>query len=305
MARTSRRSNTNRLLCLLATCLLLFSSCSDNLISRIEFNHPGGSFDQAIDTTEARESFSFLVFSDLHYGRTESGFYLEEEAFLAWLDTYPSTLALALHLGDGTAYSLESEYRDYGSFMQGLGLDAHAVPGNHDVRGDGRKLFAQYIHPLTARRFSYNGISFYLLDTGNASLGKVQLDNLMDAAASDPNPKIFCGHIPLYGGADMFYFSLKDPHERALLVDTMVKNKVGLYLGGHLHLTHKMYHYTDTTHEFVSESFHGRTGLFENTLPVWYVFSYDAVSNSITIKRYAVERNDTISESTLSTLLLP
>lgn len=215
-------------LCLLLASLLLFPSCSENLLSRIEFNHPGGSFNQAIDPTEARTSFSFLVLSDLHYGRTEDGVYYEFDAFDAWLDDYPDPLAFALHLGDGTAYSLESEYRDYGSFMQGLGLDAHAVPGNHDVRGDGRKLFAQYIHPLTARRFSYNGISFYLLDTGNASLGKVQLDNLMDAAASDPNPKIFCGHIPLYGGADMFYFSLKDPHERALLVDTMVKNKVGL-----------------------------------------------------------------------------
>ena len=69
----------------------------------------------------------------------------------------------------------------------------------------------------------------------------------------------------------------------------MVKNKVGLYLGGHLHLTHKVYQYADTTHEFVSESFHGRTGLFEDTLPVWYVFTYDEVGNSITIERYAVE----------------
>jgi hypothetical protein len=123
-------------------------------------------------------------------------------------------------------------------------MNGQAVLDNHDVRADGRSLFIKYIDPHTDRRFSYNGISFYLLDTGNASLGKVQLDNLMDAAASDPNPKVFCGHVPLYGGPDMFYFSLKDPHERALLVDTMVKNKVGLYLAGHLHLTHKLYRST-------------------------------------------------------------
>ncbi|HCU30783.1 MAG TPA: hypothetical protein DIC57_10355, partial [Sphaerochaeta sp.] len=59
------------------------------------------------------------------------------------------------------------------------------------------------------------------------------------------------------------------------------------------------------THEFVSESFHGRNDLFENTLPVWYVFTYDEVGNSITIERYAVERDGTISESTVSTLPLP
>jgi hypothetical protein len=45
--------------------------------------------------------------------------------------------------------------------------------------------------------------------------------------------------------------------------------------------------------------------LFENTLPVWYVFTYEEVSNSITIERYAVERDGTISESTVSTLPLP
>jgi len=308
MARTSRSGNSNRLLCLLATCLLLFSSCSDNLISRIEFNHPGGSFDQAIDTTEARKSFSFLVFSDLHYGRTESGFYLEEEAFLAWLDTYPSTLAFALHLGDGTAYSLESEYRLYRDFLDMLedrSIEVHAVLGNHDVREYGRTLFIRYINPLTARRFSYKGISFYLLDTGNASLGKVQLDNLMSSVADDPNPKIFCGHVPLYGGPDMFYFSLKDPHERALLVKTMVQNKVGLYLGGHLHINHKLYSYTDTNHEFVCESFHGRDSLIENTLPVWYVFTYDAPSNRITIFRYALKRDGAIGESVVTSVALP
>ncbi len=308
MARTSRKSNTNRLLCLLATCLLLFSSCSDNLISRIEFYHPGGSFDQAIDTSEARDSFSFLVFSDLHYGRTEKGVYWAFDQFFEWLEGYPTPLAFGLHLGDGTAYSLESEYRLYGEFLDSLearGLATYAVPGNHDVRDNGRALFRAYIDDLTASRFSYKGISFYLLDTGNASLGKVQLDNLMSAAANDPNPKIFCGHVPLYGGPDMFYFSLKDPHERALLVKTMVQNKVGLYLGGHLHLTHKLYSYTDTNHEFVCESFHGRDSLIENTLPVWYVFTYDAPSNRITIFRYALKRDGAIGESVVTSLALP
>lgn len=55
----------------------------------------------------------------------------------------------------------------------------------------------------------------------------------------------------------------------------------------------------------VSESFHGRNDLFENTLPVWYVFTYDAPSHSLTIVRYANERDNTISESTVSTLPLP
>lgn len=308
MARSSRRSNTNRLLCLLATCLLLFSSCSDNLISRIEFNHPGGSFDQAINTSEKRESFSFLLFSDLHFGRTEKGVYWAFDQFFEWLEGYPTPLAFGLHLGDGTAYSLESEYRLYGEFLDSLearGLATYAVPGNHDVRDNGRALFRAYIDDLTTRRFSYKGLSFYLLDTGNASLGKLQLDNLMRAVQSDPNPKVFCSHIPLYGGPDMFYFSLKDPYERALLVDAMVKNKVGLYLGGHLHLTHKLYRYTDTSHEFVSESFHGRNDLFENTLPIWYVLHYDESTHSISIVQYAVEHDTTISESSISTILLP
>lgn len=308
MACTNRRSNTNRILFLLITSLLFCTSCSQNLFSRIEFNHPGGSFDQPINTTEERQSFSFLLFSDLHVGRAEDGVYWDYDAFYAWLDAYPGTLDFALHLGDGTADSTESEYRQYAAFLQSLtdrSLPNHAVLGNHDVRSDGRSLFSQYINDLTARRFSHKGFSFYLLDTGNASLGKTQLDNLMEAVAADPNPKLFCAHVPLYAGPDMFYFSLKDPLERALIVQTMVKNKVGLYVGGHLHIDSKLYAYTDTTHEFVSESFHGRDSLIENTLPVWYVLTYDVVSNSITIVKYASKRDNTIAEEVVATIGMP
>ncbi|HKM05632.1 MAG TPA: metallophosphoesterase [Sphaerochaeta sp.] len=310
MARTSVVTKGCRILFILITSLLICTSCSDSLYSRIEFNHPGGSFDQVINTTEERQSFSFLLFSDLHFGRTETGVYWAFDEFYDWLDTYTKTrpLDFALHLGDGTAYSLEMEYLQYAAFMQSLeerSIPTYAILGNHDVRSNGRSLFTQHINPLTSRRFSHNGLSFYLLDTGNTSLGKKQLDNLMEAAASDPNTKIFCGHVPLYGGPDMFYFALRDPQERALLLQTMVNNNVGLYLGGHLHLTHKLYRYTDTTHEFVSESFHGRDSLFENTLPIWYVLDYDAPSHQITITRYAFRRDNTIEDTVVATLPLP
>lgn len=292
--------------------LSVMMGCSESLLSRIEWNHPGGSFNQEIDTTEPKQSFSFLVFSDLHVGRTEQGVYWAFDEFWQWLSDYQAnasqTLEFALHLGDGTAYSLDSEYQKYAAFMQELtnrSIPNHAVLGNHDVRSNGRALFKQYIHTQTARRFSHKGLSLYLLDTGNASLGKKQLDNLMKAAADDPNSKIFVGHVPVYGGPDMLYFSLKDSYEQSLLINTMVKNKVGLYLGGHLHLTHKLYHYTDTTHEFVSESFHGRDSLLENTLPIWYVFTYDAPTNQLTIVRYAVGKNNAITSDLVATLLMP
>lgn len=299
------------LLVLISLCS--FVGCSEAVgYSRIEKNHPGGSFDQEITTNTEIDSFSFLVLSDIHFGRTEEGVYWAFDEFFEWVDEYQNSdeypLDFALSLGDGTAYSKEWEYQKYADFIMELenrSIRTNAVLGNHDVRNIGREYFTQYINPSTARRFSHKGLSFYLLDTGNASLGKNQLDNLVRAAREDPNPKIFCSHFPVYGGPDTFYFSLSNPHERALLLQTMVESKTGLYLAGHLHLSSKIYHFTDTTTEFVCESFHGRNSLFESTLPVWYVLTYQAESHAISIVKYSVTNAKKIVHEEKAIINLP
>ncbi|MGE4453832.1 MAG: metallophosphoesterase [Sphaerochaeta sp.] len=308
MRRGIPKIGSSFLLTILLISMLVLSGCSEiGGYSRIEQDAPGGSFDQSI-TSEEREDFNFLVLSDLHYGRENAGVYWAFEEFYTWLDAYQEKLDFAIHLGDGTSESKACEYESYAAFLGTLkdrGIPAHAILGNHDVRDQGREHFIQYIHPSTTRRFSHKGLSFYLLDSGNASLGKTQLDNLNEAIQEDPNVKVFCSHIPLYGGPEVFYFALSDPLERALLLETMVSNKVGLSLSGHLHIATKLYQFTPSNTELVCESFHGRDDFFESTRPVWYVLTYQADSHTITIVRYAVAKSGRIEEKEVATISMP
>lgn len=286
--------------------LALLAGCAPLDLANIERDAPSASFDEPVGS--ASRSFSFLVFSDLHFGRDDSGVYWKHEVFLDWLNSYPTTLEFALNLGDMTSDSREIEYRMAAAFLQELedrGIPSHSLVGNHDVRDGGRTLFRSYIHAQTARRFSYGGISFYLLDSGNASLGRTQLRTLIDQASSDHNPKIFCSHIPFYAGPDMYYFGLSDAWERTMLVNTMVKAKVGLVLSGHLHLTEKVHHFTEENAELVCASFHGRDSLIEQTLPTWYVCSYDHITKQLAVSQFQVTKEKTISCSVIAVLQMP
>ncbi len=286
--------------------LALLAGCAPLELANIERDAPSASFDEPVGS--ASRSFSFLVFSDLHFGRDDSGVYWKNDVFLDWLDAYPTTLAFALNLGDLTSESKELEYRMAADFLQELenrGVPSHSLVGNHDVREGGRALFRTHIHAQTACRFGYGGISFYLLDSGNASLGRTQLRALIEQASRDHNPKIFCSHVPFYGGPDMYYFGLSDAWERTLLVDTVLEAKVGLVLSGHLHLTEKLHHFTEENAEMVCASFHGRDSLIEQTLPTWYVCSYDQGTNQLTVTRFQVTEEDTITTRVIATLAIP
>lgn len=291
---------------IISIALLLLVGCAPLELSNIEWDAPSARFDQAIDSTN--RSFSFLVFTDLHFGRDNSGVYWKNDEFLAWLDAYPNALDFALNLGDMTSESLESEFHQAANFLQELEdreIPTHSLVGNHDVRNEGRTLFRSLIHAQTARRFSYGGISFYLLDSGNASLGRKQLRALIKQASLDPNPKIFCSHIPFYGGPEMYYFGLSDAWERSMLVNTVVEAKVGLVLSGHLHLTELLHHYTDGHAELVCASFHGRDSIIEQTLPTWYVCSYDHIAKQLAVSQFQVTKEKTISCSVIAVLQMP
>lgn len=294
------------LLVILCTSMLLFAGCSP----RIEWNAPRGDFREMIDTSSNAEQFSFLVVSDIHFGRKNAGVYWETDTFLKWLDAYQAEhpLAFAVNLGDSTSNSEESEYLQFADFTRILSdtsIPLYSVLGNHDVRGQGRSYYRAYINASTTRRFSYGGISFYCLDSGNLSLGKEQLQNLNDAVRTDPNPKIFLSHVPFYGAPQMVYFALGDPYERAQLVQMMQQNKVGLVLSAHLHLLDHLHRFTSQAAEFVCGSFHGRDDVLETTVPTWYVCTYAPDTHTLSIIRYTVDRVHQVSGGEVAAIPLP
>ncbi len=242
--------------------------------------------------TAEPESFTFLLFTDTHFIRPDSGVYYATEAFENWLssdETRALSIEFALCLGDATDDSFESEYLTYVRFVEKLdtvyGLTCYSVMGNHDNRGSGTDRWKKHINTPPYYRFVHKGISFYMLDTSYRTLGKKQMGYLSETIAEDGNQKLFCTHFPLYGKPDLFYFALADTQERNLIIKLMTKNNVGMYLSGHHHKGDVVYQYTDTCTEFIAGAFHGRDNILEGPAR-WYVCQYDASRNTLKITRH-------------------
>lgn len=245
------------------------------------------------------DSFSFLLITDYHLIRPDSGVYFATDAFKAWLETEKDNLDFVLNLGDVTDDARVDQYQDYHDFVEILkddyGLACYSVMGNHDNRNPDLSIWKTYTGLERYYRLEHKGISFYMLDTSYRTLGKTQMRYLSEAIQQDSNPKLFCTHIPLYGKADLFYFALADTQERNLLLKLMTENNVGMYLSGHHHKGDVIYQYTDTCTEFVAGAFHGRDSIFEGPAR-WYVCTYDKANATFTIDRYT-KYNDTADVS--------
>ena len=120
----------------------------------------------------------------------------------------------------------------------------------------------------------------------------------------DTRPKIFFSHVPLYGKASLLYTVMSEMQERENIITLMVQNKVMLYLAGHHHQGDLLHSFTANASEFIVGSFHGRNALFEQLKPRWYLLHFDAIEKMITITRYQVEHDRSISQAVQARLHL-
>lgn len=268
------------------------------------------------EAVESPASFTLLLTSDEHFNRTEGGVYYENELFFSWIDTYQSEhpasekakhLTHMISLGDITENSKPEEFILFSEYKDKLaerGIKTYAVKGNHDIRAgtDHKAYWEEFVGTPPYHAFAHRGISFYLLDTATRALGRRQRQELERAVTQDSRPKLFFSHMPLYGKPSLVYFVLSDTQERESIIRLMVRNKGLLYLAGHYHQGDLLYSFTRTTSEFILGSFHGRTSLFEMTKPRWYLLCFDSEEKSITIMRYQVEVDRTISEKVMASL---
>ncbi|WP_320130201.1 metallophosphoesterase [uncultured Sphaerochaeta sp.] len=270
-------------------------------------------------STEMLASCSFLLMTDQHFTRQDTGVWYAQDTFFSWLQTYQETTAgqdarhldLMLSLGDVTEDSREIEFSQYSQFLAKLktyGIETHSIKGNHDIRSkeESNNYWDTYVQEPLFQAFSYHGVSFYLLDTSCRTLGITQREKLERALAKDGQPKIFLTHMPLYGKPTLLYYCLPDTQEREEILRIMNQYSVGLYISGHHHQGDITYRFTDTLSEFVAGAFNGRTSLVETTLPRWYICSFDASTSVISITRYAVHKSTLSVDSTLlGTFILP
>ena len=138
--------------------------------------------------------------------------------------------------GDLADAGLPGEYARYAAWAASLGVPVYAAVGNHDLYNSGWASFRSTVG-RSFYSFSVGALSFYVLDSGNGTLGRTQLALLRSAFAADPNRKVVICHYPLYNGEDTEYYKLTNAAERAALIELYSGSGVELLLEGHSHVT--------------------------------------------------------------------
>jgi hypothetical protein len=108
-------------------------------------------------------------------------------------------------------------------------------------------------------------------------MGVSQLHDFVRNARADPNPKLIFTHYPIYGGGGNFYFSLSDPQERALLLDTFARTNVKLVAEGHQH--------PGSSHDFgmVAGSFNEQNISAFRDYESWHILTVDENTGTVNI----------------------
>lgn len=144
--------------------------------------------------------------------------------------------AFVIVAGDLVDTGLPAEYARYAAWASSLGVPVYAAVGNHDLYNSGWSSFRAVVG-RSFYSFAVGARTFHVLDSGNGTLGRVQLELLSAALAADPGPKVVVCHYPLYNGEDTQYYKLTNAAERAFLLDLFARNGVELLLEGHSHAT--------------------------------------------------------------------
>lgn len=182
-----------------------------------------------------KKQYSVLLLTDVHLGKANSA---KESAFFDWLYQLEEKPEFCLVLGDITDHGFEHEYQLYQAFskkIEEMGIPVYGLVGNHDLYNGGWRYWKKYVFPYAASyRFHTDSFSWYMLDTGNGTLGNIQLHNLEWAMKNDPLKKLVFTHYPVYGGG-IFYFTLSDTRGRALVLDLFARYSVVNVFAGHWH----------------------------------------------------------------------
>jgi 3',5'-cyclic AMP phosphodiesterase CpdA len=163
-------------------------------------------------------SFSFVQISDSHIGFSKEpnpnvGATLEEA--INQIRALPQKPALLLHTGDVSHLSRNVQFDTAALMVDTSGLDAHYVPGEHDVLTDGAKPFVARFQSREKQgdadggyySFDQNGVHFVGLNNvtdlkagGLGNLGPAQLAWLakdLDGRAAS-QPIVVFAHVPLW-----------------------------------------------------------------------------------------------------------
>lgn len=266
--------------------------------------------------SQNESEYTFLVFTDIHYGK--EGFPVTEE-LLKFIDNYnfnhsSNPLAFVLYLGDSADTGSKSEFLGFSGLEKQImekiktGIDA-APPkdsssdirktnifcslGNHDILNGGYSDWKAFHYPhkpgykftVTAKNSSGQSVtrSFYGADSASAAFGANQYNFLKNAFSSDTNKKFFISHEPMHQmGEENPFTSLLvsfEQKDRLLMTQLLLENEIKLYFSGHTHAggTYDWGEYA----EFCCKSYTEKHGMH-----CFYTATVNEDTKRITINRY-------------------
>ena len=203
-----------------------------------------------LGTAQAAESgFSFLQISDSHVGfdkaANPNALATLEEA-VGKVAALPVKPAFMIHTGDITHLSKPREFDDAAQVLGRLSLDAHYVPGEHDIidEDNGKAYLERYGKGSKGAgwySFDQNGVHFIglvnvvdLKAGGMGNLGAEQLAWLADdlKAKTPSTPIVVFAHIPLWTIAPEWGWGTQDSAQALALLARFGSVTV---LNGHIH----------------------------------------------------------------------
>ncbi len=197
----------------------------------------------------AGAGFSFLQMSDSHIGfdkpANPNALATLEEAVTKVL-AQPAKPAFMIHTGDVTHLSKPKEFDDAAQSLGRLKLEAHYVPGEHDIidEGQGKAYLERYGKGAQGAgwySFDQNGVHFVglvnvvnLKAGGMGNLGADQLAWLADdlKAKTPSTPIVVFAHIPLWTIAPEWGWGTQDSTQALALLSRFGSVTV---LNGHIH----------------------------------------------------------------------
>ena len=221
----------------------------------------------AADLPEALgEQYSFLIIADAHFGSKSTNQHLDRflAKFKELCEAADKTKrpAFLINLGDIMDDGFQKEADAYLALEKkmkkialGKGVDddvpeatlatyrTYAIVGNHDLYAqDGWDIWTRNIFPGTKYNTSYynftlGGFTYYFLDTGNATLGLAQLEDLEKRLSADAKPKLVFMHYPISLDNSLIFtsFCLQNTKERNRLIHDFVRSDVRQVFTGHYH----------------------------------------------------------------------
>jgi hypothetical protein len=197
----------------------------------------------------AAGGFSFLQFSDSHIGFDKAANPDARATLNEAVDkvlAQPGKPAFMIHTGDITHLSKPKEFDDAAQMLGRLKLDAHYVPGEHDIidEDNGKAYLERYGKGTMGAgwyAFDQQGVHFIglvnvvdLKAGGMGNLGPEQLawlaDDLKDKSSS--TPIVVFAHIPMWTIAPEWGWGTQDSAQALALLSRFGSVTV---LNGHIH----------------------------------------------------------------------